>query len=459
MANPIAWLKSFFGGNIPDAAKSADGLLTGLLSGSTTPRRGTYELLQAYNRLPWLHAVIQRLAFDVSRIRWRMYRVPTGAAVKARSKAFRTQRRGWMGYAPEGAKEVDHPFLNVLTDPNPVVSPMATWWVMQGLLDVKGECPVIIERDGSGNPIEFWPLPPHWLIETPTTQRPNFRFQVGTWARAVDPSNVLYLRHPALDNPYGRGVGTGEAAADELDIDEFAAKHLKSFFYNRALPDAFLSVEGLSDEKRAREFEERIRAKHQGNGKANQIHVVNAKIDVKQLGGSFRDSQVVELRGAQRDLFLQLFSVPPEVMGIIENSNRATIDAADYLYQKNTICPRADFLADSFTHALGEPGLVVGYESPVPADDEFNLKVMVAQPTLFTKNEWRGMASAEPREGWDEEFPAAPSLSSPFGGTSPSSLPSGDAEDPAEEAADDEEADPTQARRFLPRGFPRRVAG
>ena len=457
MANPIAWLKSFFGGNLPDAQKSAGGLLTGLLSGSTTPRRGTFELLQAYSRLPWLHAVIQRIAFDVSRIRWRVYRVPTGPAVKARSKAYRTTRRGWMGYAPDGAKEIEHPFLNVLTDPNPVTSPMATWWVMQGLLDVKGECPVIIERDGAGNPIEFWPLPPHWLTETPTTQSPFFRFQVGTWARAIDPRDVLYLRHPSLENPYGRGVGTAEAAADELDIDEFAAKHLKSFFYNRALPDAFLSVEGLNDKAEAKEIEETLRRKHQGIGKGNQIHVVNAKIDVKQLGSTFRDSQVVELRGAQRDLFLQLFSIPPEVMGIIENSNRATIDAADYLYQKNTICPRADFLADSFTHALDTPGLVVGYESPVPSDDEFNLKVMVAQPTLFTKNEWRGMANAEEVEGWDEEFPSAPSSS--FGGFSGGSTPAALPDVPEVEEPDEEDADETQNRRLLPRGFPRRVAG
>lgn len=456
MANPIAWLKSFFGGNLPEASKSAGGLLTGLLQGQTTPRRGTYELLQAYSRLPWLHAVIQRIAFDVSRIRWRMYRVPSGRTSKAATKAYRTHRRGWLGYAPEDAKAVDHPFLNVLTDPNPIVSPMATWWVMQGLLDVKGECPVIMERDGTGTPIEFWPLPPHWLTETPSTHSPFFRFQVGTWARAIDPSDVLYLRHPSLENPYGRGVGTAEAAADELDIDEFAAKHLKSFFYNRALPDAFLSVEGMTEKADALELEDRLRRKHQGIGKGNQIHVTNGKIDVKQLGSTFRDSQIAELRGNQRDLFLQLFSVPPEVMGIIENSNRATIDAADYLYQKNTISPRADFLADSFTHALNEPGVVVGYESPVPADDEFNLKVMTTQPTLFTKNEWRGMASREPVEGWDKEFPSAPA---PSFGAPASSTPPPEAEDPTDEADDEEEADPAQARRFLPRSLPRRVAG
>ena len=47
------------------------------------------------------------------------------------------------------------------------------------------------------------------------------------------------------------GLAPGSEAAnavlaDELDIDEFATKHLKSWFFNRALPDVFLSVEGVA---------------------------------------------------------------------------------------------------------------------------------------------------------------------------------------------------------------------
>lgn len=441
-----AWLKTFFGGNMPTVRDSAGGILSGLLSGPTTPRRGTPELLAAYSRLPWLHAVVQRIAQDVARTRWRMYRTSGSSLKSATRRAFRTMRRGWLGYAPEGAVVVEsHPFLDVLADPNPLLSPISTWWIMQGLLDVKGECPVILERAGDGAPLELWPVPPHWLVESPTAQRPTFRFQAGTWHREVPAADVMFLRHPSLEHPYQRGSGTAEAAADELDIDEFAARHLKSFFYNRALPDAFVTLDGYTRDD-AIEFEDRLRAKHQGIGKGNGIHVTNGKLDVKTIGATFRESQIVELRGAQRDLFLQLFSIPPEVMGIVENSNRATIDASDYLYQKNVICPRLDFLADSFTKALGDPSLVVGYESPIPADDEFNLKVMVAQPTLFTKNEWRSLAGAPTRPKWDDEFPSAPA---PTFGAAPvsSTEPDDDEEaDGAEPVDDTDEADDEQRR-------------
>jgi phage portal protein BeeE len=456
MASPFAWLKSFFGARLTESAPSAGGLLTGVLTSGEAPRRGTKELLDAYKRLPWLHTVVRRIAQDVSGTRWRVWRMPRARIERSSShpmarrfgvgRSMRTERRGWLGYAPEGAVEVEtHPMLDVLADPNPVLSPMSVWWVAQGLLDLKGECPIVIERAKSGAPLELWPVPPHWLAETPTTREPSYRFQWNTWHTRVPAEDVLYLRHPDLSSPYQRGAGTGEAAADEIDIDEFAAKHLKSFFYNRGLPDAFVSIEGVENEDDARFYEQKLRSKHQGVGKGFQFHITAGKVDVKELGNTFRESQIVELREGQRDLFVQLFNVPPEVLGIIANSNRATINAADYLYTKNVLCPRLDFMADGLTSLLDDPSLVVGYESPVPSDDEFALRVMQTQPTVFTKNEWRRLAGVPEIAGWDDEFPSAPAPS--FGSPAlPSGAPGDDLDEP--EPTDDE-ADDDAARGLL----------
>ena len=44
----------------------------------------------------------------------------------------------------------------------------------------------------------------------------------------------------------------------------------------------------------------------------------------------------VESRKFLRDSANQHFHIPPEIMGILENSNRSTIDSAFYLLNKNT---------------------------------------------------------------------------------------------------------------------------
>ena len=137
-------------------------------------------------------------------------------------------------------------------------------------------------------------------------------------------------------------------------------------------------------------------------------------------------------------------------MGIVENSNRATIEAASYIFTKFCVVPRAGFLADGLTHwarrEWKDAALSLGFESPVPEDRAFTLQAMQAQPDLFTKNEWRGIAGKNPMPGWDDEFPSR-SVPSPFGlPPTPASEPD---EDEADEVDDEGEAKQLGDRRLL----------
>jgi phage portal protein BeeE len=425
-------------------------MFQGLFQSGQAPRRGSKEMLEAYKRLPWLHAVVRRISTDIAPTEWKLY-APVSRSTEKSSRVITRDATGQ--YLGGKYVEVEqHPFLDVLAKPNPVLGKIGTFFVAQALLEVKGEVPVVLERGSDGLPLELWPVPPTWLQAGPSVSEDYWRFSYSGWYANIPTPDVLFMREPDLTNPYGRGIGTGDALADELDIDEFAAQHLKSWFYNRALPDAFLSVEGLTGEKEAQRFEEKLRQKHQGVGKGNQIHVSNGKIDVKMLSQTFKEQQLAETRGTQRDTILQVYNVPPEIMGIIENSNRATIDAAFYLYARGVLVPRMCALAGWLTTLAQEwdAGLVVGFSSPVPEDRAFELEVMSAQPSLFTKNEWRSMASKQPVEGWDEEFvdkPVAPS----FG---PPALPAGDDEpepkEPVEDEPMDEDEEKAKRGRLLP---------
>jgi HK97 family phage portal protein len=462
------------------AEKSAQGLLAGVLQSGLAPRRGTRELLQAYRTHPWLHAVVHRIAGAVASEHFELFRsvkaAPTtagkppakGLKRKHRLRQMRlTQTKGSVMYAPNDAVEIeDHPILNLLENPSPVFTRSMFFHLIQSFLETKGEAPIVIERDGAGLPCELWPVPPMWVAETPHRGFPFYRFSYGTWQRTIPEDDVIMLRHPELEQPYVRGVGFGESLADELDIDEFATKHLKSWFFNRALPDVFLSVEGVESKEEAIRYEEMLRQKHGGRNKAFQVHVTNGKVDVKQVGHTFREQMLPEIRTQSRDVVLQIFGMPPEIMGIVENSNRATIDAATLIFMKFLVVPRLSFLADAFTHwarrVYNDETLCVGFDSPIPEDEEFALKVMVAQPSLFTKNEWRELAGEEPVDGWDEEFvdkPAPPS----FGPGLPGAPPADPNADPAKKPdanADGEDVipDDAEAEKAASRGLLRLVS-
>ena len=99
-----------------------------------------------------------------------------------------------------------------------------------------------MERNALGTPIALWPVPPSWVRRTPNAKHPFYTihgmYGAGLASSDIDipASEVLYFKDPDPANPYGRGSGIAKSLNDEIEIDDYASKHLKAFFYNRAKP-------------------------------------------------------------------------------------------------------------------------------------------------------------------------------------------------------------------------------
>lgn len=432
----------------PGAKSDAYGLVDTISPTGMPPRRGTLELLRAVTRLPWLHTAVMKMARDTAAGEYRLYK--KAGPVPMRSLRRRAARGVPYEGELRGAVEVlDHPFLDLLENPNPLFTCLVFWALVQAYLDTKGEVFLVVERAQDGLPLELWPIPPHWCRMTPTPSDPFFHFSYSGWVRDVPERDVVWLRHPTLEQPYGRGSGTGDALGDELDIDEFAAKHMKSFFFNRALPDAFVIIKGIAGtgarvQDEIDRFEKKLEDKHRGIGKAWRPHFAGGDIDVKTVGTSLKDQQMKELRNLQRDTLLQVWGIPPECVGIVENSNRATINSALYIYALNVLGPRLAYLASAVTPIAREwdPTFFVTYVSPVEDDYEFQLRAMQAQPSLFRKNEWRKLAGMAPLDEFGEDLietpAAAPVAADPTAGPDPANEEPA-AEDPAQDPSDEED--------------------
>ncbi len=435
-------VRSMFGSDVSPDGRS---LLARIFPAGVPPRRGTRELLIAYKTMPWLHAAVHKIGEAVAATNWRLYK--HNGRMGGTQLRHVVQRDASGSPELEGATEVtSHAFLDLLRKPNPVLHRGPFWSILAAFDDLKGECPIVVERDQNGEPLELWPLPPHWLNFTPTEANPTYKFLWNAYRREVPESDVLYLTRPDPENPYGRGCGNAEALADELDIDEFASKHMAAFFYNRAMPDAFISLDGVKSKEQAEEWEERIRNKYRGSNRAWQFHVTNAKMTVTSIAQNFKNLEMQTLREAQRDVVIQVLGFPPEIFGIVSNSNRATVTAADFIFTSKVVLPRLTYFAGALTNFVQQEygdEFFVAFESPVSEDLDFVLSVMTAQPSLFTKNEWRRVGKHAPRAGWDDEFGS----STPGAGTglppgqTPAQLPAGEPA-PAPEDDDPSEEEP-----------------
>ncbi len=352
------------------------------------PSLNTTEWLNMFSKSPRL-AVVERIASDLANLSGHLYRI-----------------------APNGSKDeiTKHPFLDLLEYPNPLyeMTSSAMWRLNEIYLMLVGESFMLVERDEYERPVELWNVPPHWVKMTPYLGNPGYLITSPsglTMTVSVDDMFVMKQLNPM--DPFMRGLGVAESVADEVEIDEYVAKFQKRFFYNDATPPFVFVIPGATKEQ-LDVFTADWEKKHRGVDKSHRMSALGGEVRVEKLGDAHgKDMGFLESRLAMRDAVLEHFGVPREIMGITENSNRATADAAQYIYAKNVLTPRISNREQALNMQLlsmfGDDSLVWEFDPVIPYDKEFDKSRALEgwDAGLLTKNEARGLLDMPSIEGGD----------------------------------------------------------
>jgi hypothetical protein len=398
------------------ATEEAYGMLAQILPGGRgePPKKGTAEFLRAYSESPWYRAVIEKIARGEAAVTWRLYgrRGPRGKAVKdvvwqRGQRSVRDARLKSLAGERNLIEVVEHPLLEALYTGNTYFTGLQTRKLWSIYEEAVGEAFLLKERNLLGVPSAFWPIPAHWVTATPTPSDRSYTVSFRGWQARIPDTEMLWTVNPDPLNPYGRGTSIARALADDLDADELAAKHVRNWFANSARPDLLVFGEGMTPAD-TRLLEERWLARLRGVFNPGQPFFLNRKVEVQEVGQDFAQMQLTELRAHARDMVVHGWGLPPEILGIIENSNRATIDAADYLFARNILVPRLEdrraFLQEKVIPEYDDR-LVLEYESPVAEDQEFALKVAQAAPWAIDVDTWRAkMGEPELPDGQGKVF-------------------------------------------------------
>jgi SPP1 gp7 family putative phage head morphogenesis protein len=188
-----------------------------------------------------------------------------------------------------------------------------------------------------------------------------------------------------------------------LETDEFAAKYGKNYFYNDATPPLVIEAPGATQETADR-FKESWMQKVGGLLNARKPAIIPWKDSkITKLADSVREMDFVESRRFLRDICNQHFSLPPELMGILENSNRSTIDSAYYLWTKNVITKKLQRMESTLNRqfvSMFDKSLVLCFDNIVPQDEAYKLNVVTTglSAGAVTINEWRTANGLPPDE-------------------------------------------------------------
>jgi len=354
---------------------------------SHPPKRNAEEWLSTYGHSPRL-GVVTKIAEDLS---------------FAEGRLIRTDREGEDEVLPS-----NHPFWAFWNNPNPLpqFTKEAIWQLHQTLLELTGEGYMVIEKNEWGFPAELWPLPTHWVTGTPSAGNPyyNIRTPAGFMGQIHVDDMFVQMELNPLD-PYGRGLGRAQAIADEVEIDEYASAFEKYFFYNNATPSAIIALEG-ADAAAIDRFEKKWNSRYKGVENAHQTAITSGRVSAIKLADNMKDIDMTNGRTFTRDTVLEHFHVPREIMGITENSNRSTAEAAQYIYAQNVLTPylrkRGRAINIQLIPYWGDD-LRFDFDEIIPRNQEFDKTVAFegwANGTLM-KNEARAKIDMEPTENGD----------------------------------------------------------
>src|SRR5262249_40034448 len=102
-----------------------------------------------------------------------------------------------------------------------------------------------------------------------------------------------------------------------------------------------------------------------------------------------------DLRSFERDLIMQLPGIPPEMLGVLINSNRSTIDGSGYIFDSQVIRPRLEFRRNELQEKLVpeyDERLILDYVDPVSDDQALQLDAAKAFPGALSVDEQRERA-------------------------------------------------------------------
>lgn len=402
------------------AGRSPYGLVSGIfpVSSGEPPAMGTSDLLEGYDTMPWLRGIASKVGGSVAGVLMGggLYRLRQGGKViriPSVQRAFGEARWKMMTELKrKGLAELveEHPFYQAIAEPNPFMSGLGLYKITTIHVDLVGDSYWVKERNRLGTPVGYWPVPPHWVMEHPTPSRSAFRIGWRSWQVTIPESEIVWFHEPSVAHPYARGSGVGWALGDEFEVDEYAAKMAKQLFYNRARPDfVFMGGPGTSEPELRRLKQDWVN-RLQGFWRAFQPYFMTGSLedpyfDVRKHIYEFQQPTMEQLvypnlRQVQRDIALQTWGgIPPEMFGVLDNSNRATIDAAKYLYTSDVVVPRAENLRWTVQLKVipdyDERG-VFDYPSPVPEDRDYELSVRKAAPWAWQADELRALAGDAP---------------------------------------------------------------
>lgn len=324
------------------------------------------EMIRSY--ASWVYACATKRAQSVARAKFRLYR---------------------RNASDDYTELDDHNSLIVLEKPNPIETRYQYLFRTILHMDLTGDAYSWIVKDRSGRIRELWTLQPEQMYIIPkkdgTISHYELRHTVNSKPIIFKPEEIIHYKHPSPINPY-YGASVIMAAAQSVDINDFQHNYQRNFYKRSALPPAVLETENKIDEAVLRKLRENFDSVYGGEENAGRTLILENGLKYKQLGINPKDLDWLATNRYTLQEICVIFGVPPSMLGIVEDVNRANAESQEYTYAKMTVEPLLTNIEEQLTQDLVRQyldgaKLFIQHDSTVPMDED--RKASAAQKRIF----------------------------------------------------------------------------
>lgn len=369
-------------------------------------------------------------------------------------------------------EELDTHMLKLLLDsPNPLFTRLQLLRITAHWLVTTGEAYWLKVQDRMRVTRELWPLSPAnmELVVDPEEQIAGYVHTSAGKQIRYERDEVVRFWSPDPENPF-LGVGNLSPQAVAFDSSRFLDETMRDHFANDATPKVALvagdaAVAPTADDKKRFETDWRQRYDSRRGSARGLPAILPTGFTPHEFSAFGGHVENVALMDHYRDQILMANGVPRSVLGDVVDANRAAAETNQYVFDRNTITPLTDLIADTLTVRLArdfDAKLVVRFREFVADDKDYDLRIEAQD--LATKvrsvNQVREDRGLDPVQWGDE--PVGSIADVPYdpltAGAQPLEPDQADALGDADEAPEEEPRARSATRAYWsPRGEWRRV--
>lgn len=343
---------------VPFASKSANTVSLLQPSRKSSPE----QQMEAMGSVGTLFAVVTKLASSTSQVEWKLFRKSDG--------------RGKISGAETRKEVTQHAALDLWNKPNEFYTQQDFVETQQQHTELVGETDWLISKaPGFDMPLEIWPIRPDRLRVNPSTTEFIKDYDYISPDGEQIPlakDEIIQIKLPNPLDPY-RGMGPVQSILVDLDATKYSAEWNRNFFLNSAEPGGIIEVDKRLSDDEFDEMSARWNEQHRGVRKAHRVALIEQGKWVDR-SYSQKDMQFTQLRQVSRDVIMEAFTMSKLMLGIVDDVNRASAEASEYIFSKYLLVSRLNRIKRALNTKLlpmfgsTGKGLEFDYVSPVPKD-------------------------------------------------------------------------------------------